>query len=95
MLSRYTGNDTRADLIADLLRKYVTDIDECIGLGFCVSIGHANYMAEIFTRIGIPSVSLNLPKAGQKTAGGITGQSVYEKSALYNFFKERFCAGEP
>jgi superfamily II DNA or RNA helicase/HKD family nuclease len=56
---RYTGNDTRAGLIADSLRKYVTEIDEIIGLGFCVSIEHANYMATIFTRIGIPSVSLS------------------------------------
>ncbi|MCK9591579.1 MAG: DEAD/DEAH box helicase family protein, partial [Methanoregula sp.] len=56
---RYTGNDTRAGLIADSLRKYVTEIDEIIGLGFCVSIEHANYMADIFTRIGIPSVSLS------------------------------------
>jgi len=56
---RYTGNDTRAGLIADSLKKYVTEIDEIIGLGFCVSIEHANYMAEIFTKIGIPSVSLN------------------------------------
>jgi len=56
---RYTGNDTRAGLIADSLKKYVTDIDDIIGLGFCVSIEHANYMAEIFTKIGIPSVSLS------------------------------------
>ncbi|MDO9034055.1 MAG: DUF3427 domain-containing protein [Methanoregula sp.] len=60
---RYTGNDTRAGLIADSIRKYVTAIDECIGLGFCVSIEHANYMAEIFTRIGIPSVSLSSESA--------------------------------
>lgn len=64
MLSkRYTGNDTRAGLVADSLKKYVTDIDEIIGLGFCVSIEHANYMAEIFTRIGIPSESLSSESA--------------------------------
>ena len=56
---RYTGNDARAGLIAESLKKYVTEIDEIIGLGFCVSIEHANYMADIFTKIGIPSVSLN------------------------------------
>jgi superfamily II DNA or RNA helicase len=56
---RYTGNDFRAGLIADSLKKYVTEIDEIIGLGFCVSIEHAKYMADIFTRIGIPSVHLS------------------------------------
>ncbi|MDO8873594.1 MAG: DEAD/DEAH box helicase family protein [Methanoregula sp.] len=62
---RYTGNDTRAGLVADSLRKYVTAIDDIIGLGFCVSIEHANYMAEIFTRIGIPSVSLSSESADE------------------------------
>jgi superfamily II DNA or RNA helicase len=63
---RYTGNDTRAGLIAESLRKYVTEIDEIIGLGFCVSINHANYMADIFTRMGIPSVSLNAGSSGDE-----------------------------
>ena len=57
--NRYTGNDTRAGLIADSLKRYVTEIDEIIGLGFCVSIDHAKYMADIFTRIGIPSIHLS------------------------------------
>jgi superfamily II DNA or RNA helicase/HKD family nuclease len=56
---RYTGNDTRAGLIADALKRYVTEINEIIGLGFCVSIEHAKYMADIFTKIGIPSVHLS------------------------------------
>ncbi|MCK9580308.1 MAG: DEAD/DEAH box helicase family protein, partial [Methanoregula sp.] len=56
---RYTGNDERAGLIARSLKKYVTEIDEIIGLGFCVSIEHAKYMAEIFSKIGIPSLSLS------------------------------------
>jgi superfamily II DNA or RNA helicase len=56
---RYTGNDTRASLIAVSLRKYVTDIDDIIGLGFCVSIEHAKYMADIFTKFGIPSTHLS------------------------------------
>lgn len=60
---RYSGNDVRAGLIADSLTKYVTEIDEIIGLGFCVSIEHANYMAAVFTRIGIPSASLSSDSA--------------------------------
>ncbi len=56
---RYTGNDERADLIARSLRKYVTDVDDVIGLGFCVSIEHAKYMADVFTKLGIPSTHLS------------------------------------
>ena len=56
---RYTDDGFRADLIEESLKKYVTDINDIIGLGFCVSIDHAKYMADIFTKKGIPSVSLS------------------------------------
>ena len=49
----------RAELAAASVMKYVTDIDEVKGLGFCVSVEHANFMAEQFNRRGIPSISLN------------------------------------
>ena len=55
---KYTGNVQRADHIAASLRDYITDIEEVIGLGFCVSIEHAKFMADIFTRFGIPSEHL-------------------------------------
>ena len=48
----------RAELAAASVMKYVTDIDEVKGLGFCVSVEHANFMAEQFNRRGIPSISL-------------------------------------
>lgn len=48
----------RAELAAASMMKYVTDIDEVKGLGFCVSVEHANFMAEQFNRRGIPSISL-------------------------------------
>ena len=38
--------------------KYVDDIDNVKGLGFCVSIKHAEFMAEEFNNAGIPSIAL-------------------------------------
>ena len=38
--------------------KYVTDIDEVKGLGFCVSIQHAEFMCRYFNEHGIPSIFL-------------------------------------
>lgn len=38
--------------------KYVDDVDNIKGLGFCVSIKHANYMAEEFCKAGILSVAV-------------------------------------
>lgn len=54
----YTGNDIRVREIITALYKYVTDIDDVIGLGFCVSKEHANFMSKRFNELGIPSIAL-------------------------------------
>lgn len=48
----------RADHIVRTLMKYVTDIGEVKGLGFCVSIEHAQFMSDRFNQAGIPSMCL-------------------------------------
>lgn len=54
----YTGNDIRVREIVTALNKYVTDIDDVIGLGFCVSKEHAKFMAKRFNEFGIESIAL-------------------------------------
>ena len=56
-LNRYIA-ERRADHIVRSLNKYATDIDAVKGLGFCVSIEHAKFMAEYFQSAGIPSIYL-------------------------------------
>ena len=68
----------RADLIIASLLKYVTDMDEVKGLGFCVSVAHAEFMARWFNEYGIPSMHL-------------TGQSSDEER---NAAKHRLVTGE-
>ncbi|MBP3866265.1 MAG: DUF3427 domain-containing protein, partial [Eggerthellaceae bacterium] len=55
-----SGNDAvrRADLIVTSLLKYVTDIDDVKGLGFCVTKAHAQYMCDYFNAHNIPSLCL-------------------------------------
>lgn len=48
----------RADLVMSSLLRYVTDIDEVKGLGFCVSIDHAEFMCRYFNEHHIPSMYL-------------------------------------
>ena len=55
----YTADNKRASLILNTVHKYVTDIDEVHGLGFCISIAHAEYMAKYFNEHGIPSIALS------------------------------------
>lgn len=58
----YTMNEVvarkRANLIIQSVVKYVTDINEVKGLGFCVSKEHAEFMSNYFNERGIPSIYL-------------------------------------
>ena len=49
----------RADLVIRSLHDYISDLDEVIGLGFCVSIEHAEFMANYFNEKNIPSVAIS------------------------------------
>lgn len=45
------------DIITNTI-KYVDDIDNVKALGFCVSIKHAEFMANEFDNVGIPAIAL-------------------------------------
>lgn len=55
----YTVDNKRASLILNTVYKYVTDIDDVHGLGFCISIAHAEYMAKYFNDHSVPSIALS------------------------------------
>ena len=55
----YTGNDARAGLVLDKAGEVLLDPLLARGLGFCVSVAHAEFMAAFFTDQGIPSVALS------------------------------------
>lgn len=63
-------SNRRADLVVNALIKYVTDIDEVKGLGFCVSVEHAEFMSSYFNNKGIPSIFLtgNSPNEERSSA---------------------------
>jgi superfamily II DNA or RNA helicase/HKD family nuclease len=54
-----TGNDIRARLIIEKTREILLDVRLGHGLGFCVSIQHAEYMARVFNSSGIPAAALS------------------------------------
>src|SRR5699024_10591280 len=53
-----TVSNLRVELVVNSLRRYVTDIDEVKGLGFCMCIEHAEFMCRYFNQHGIPSIFL-------------------------------------
>lgn len=55
----YTNNKIRAAQILNSMKKYVTDMDDVKGLGFCVGVDHALYMAKVFGEAGITAIALH------------------------------------
>ncbi|WP_330399402.1 DEAD/DEAH box helicase [Agathobacter ruminis] len=55
----YTADTKRASLVLNTVFQYVNDISEVHGLGFCVSIAHAEFMAKYFNEHGVPSIALS------------------------------------
>jgi superfamily II DNA or RNA helicase/HKD family nuclease len=53
----YTGHHARARLVLNAVRNTV-DVGRMRSIGFCVSIGHAEFMAERFIQAGIPARAL-------------------------------------
>lgn len=60
----------RADHVVSSLLKYVTDIDDVKGIGFCVTVDHAKFMCRYFNDHNIPSMLLTgqSPDEERKTA---------------------------
>ena len=55
----YTGNRSRAAIVLGQLRDKVIDPLSMRALGFCVSVDHAEYMAQVFREAGIPALAVS------------------------------------
>ncbi len=52
-------SNARLDLIYNSVMYYLDDIEFIKGIGFCVSIGHAEFMSNYFNKMGIPSIAIS------------------------------------
>lgn len=55
----YTGNRARAALVLRQLEDKVLNLRGMRGLGFCVSVAHAQFMAQVFREAGVPAVAVD------------------------------------
>ena len=55
----YTKSKQRVQVILDAMEKYLTDMESFKAIGFCVSIKHADFMANAFNKVGIAAVALH------------------------------------
>ncbi|GAA3130436.1 DEAD/DEAH box helicase [Planomonospora alba] len=54
-----TGDTVRARLVFNALLDKVSDLSVVRGLGFCVSVRHARFMADFFTGAGVKSLAVD------------------------------------
>ncbi|GAT70181.1 helicase [Planomonospora sphaerica] len=54
-----TGDTARARLVFNALLDKVSDLAAVRGLGFCVSVRHARFMADFFTDAGLKSLAVD------------------------------------
>jgi superfamily II DNA or RNA helicase len=54
----YVGNDRWLKFVYNQLHEHVDDIAQIRCLGFCVSVSHAQYMADQFQRLGVQAVAI-------------------------------------
>jgi len=59
-------SERRVDLVVASLLKYVTDMNDVKGLGFCVSIEHAEFMSDKFNERRISSIFLTGSSADEE-----------------------------
>ncbi|MEU5215776.1 DUF3427 domain-containing protein [Streptomyces sp. NPDC020807] len=66
----FTGNDARARLVVQAVMDKIADPRAMRALGFCVSVAHARFMAEVFCRAGLKAVALSgdTPRNDRKDA---------------------------
>ena len=55
----YTGNRARAAIVLSQLRDKVLDPGSMTALGFCVSVAHAEFMAQVFNDAGVPAMAVS------------------------------------
>ncbi len=66
----YTSNDAWARLVVKQVDDHV-DVSTMRGLGFCVSVAHAEFMAAHFERSGIPAVAVSGETPRQERHGAL------------------------
>ena len=86
----YISNKNRTVQVIGSVKKYVTDLEKVKGLGFCVSVDHEEYMADMFNQAGIPSLSLSSKSSDEdrKTAKSNLTKGKYKFLFVVDLYNE-------
>ena len=66
-----TADHAWANLVVAEVRRKVGDPSSMRALGYCVGVGHARFMAQRFTQLGLPSVALSAASRREDRAAAL------------------------
>jgi len=61
-----TADDVRAREVLDAAKRTLTDLATMRAIGFCVTVGHARFMAERFNHANLPAVAVTGESSAQE-----------------------------
>ena len=79
----YTADDARVRVVLRQLRDKVLDVHAMRGLGFCVSVGHARFMAQRFTEAGIPALAVSGETSPDERRAALAALRAREVNVLF------------
>jgi superfamily II DNA or RNA helicase len=79
----YTGHHARTRIVLQALLDKVPNAARMRCLGFCVSIDHAEFMADQFNEAGIPSRAVTSRSAAEERRAGLAALRNRELNALF------------
>jgi superfamily II DNA or RNA helicase/HKD family nuclease len=79
----YTASDARVRIVLRELRSKVTNALRMRALGFCVSVGHADFMAARFQEAGIPARAVSGQTSREDRAAALAALRNRDINALF------------
>ena len=80
----YTGNDARVGIILRAVNHLIDDPLSMRAFGFCVSVGHAEFMARRFTEAGIPSEAVTGGTPDEKRRAALEGLRTRRLNCIFS-----------
>ncbi len=78
-----TADHAWAHLVLEEVRRKIADPSRMRALGYCVSVGHARFMAQRFTELGLPAVALSAASRSDERRGALRDLSEGRLRAVF------------
>jgi superfamily II DNA or RNA helicase len=78
-----TADHAWVHFVVEEIKRKIADPSSMRALGYCVSVGHARFMAQRFTDLGLPSVSLSAASPSAERGAALRALSKGELRAVF------------